>query len=670
MEKTNSKRKTIIVIMIIAIIIASTGIGYLIYKNLNKLEYDYEKGAIASRKVEEAQYLPNVDLLLNDSGSVNLLANREIDIENIGELEFRKLIDSLGTIENVSGAGKYLGYDIYEIKEEIAFVVNKAPVFNQWFRMPGMREKEGYIKIPYYENWAYYIEMDESTNVLTITRVCWNTRTRHIDWDNEKSIENHSDGSSNVQFDVMQMKYYTNEDGNEVVECFMYDVGVENTKNGYNDDPNSYKPYEYLYLKNVKDKSLTKYHVVSAESYREDHTFDEGGMDVSGDNPYGTKRDFLYMEYQDKDNIQILKVSEVLPTIVYKMAQTTNIMFYNEIGGDVEYYASAHDYYNDETTVSHQLNDLFLDAEISFDFDVSLDNYSRYPAYNTTGVVYSNNPTRVEKKYKLRTTESELINNLSKALVNMAINVGVESEEKDSLLSTLNAYNTLSTVNNAYEKAVDNLLTVVCKDIVDDSYLRQNWTTIYVEQHEAKELETIKGPFYGETIKVNDFRNTLDFHYSNDNTFYANVRVDLTEDCDYDINAEYTVAVAFKKEESDKYHIINDIEYGKIEEVYYNGSTTETYYRFDSNSTTVHGDLDNLNIKEEGTYYLYIILLKKNGQSYDIIFDSKEEAYALRYKDNGVADTYFENDGKNMKSSYKLSSTGKRMKLTVTVSER
>lgn len=670
MEKTNSKRKTIIVIMIIAIIIASTGIGYLIYKNLNKLEYDYEKGTIASRKVEEAQYLPNVDLLLNDSGSVNLLANREIDIENIGELEFRKLIDSLGTIENVSGAGKYLGYDIYEIKEEIAFVVDKAPVFSQWFRMPSMREKEGYIKIPYYENWAYYIEMDEETGALTITRVCWSTRTKHIDWDNEKSIEDHSDGSSNIQFDVMQMKYYTNEDGNEVVECFMYDVGVENTKNGYNDDPNSYKPYEYLYLKNVKDKSLTKYHVVSAERYREDHTFDEGGMDVTGDNPYGTKRDFLYMEYQDKDNIQILKVSEVLPTIVYKMAQTTNIMFYNEIGGDVEYYAAAHDYYNDETTVSHQLNDLFLDTEISFNFDVSLDNYSRYPAYNTTGVVYSNNPTRVEKKYKLRTTESELINNLSKALVNMAINVGVESEEKDSLLSTLNAYNTLSTVNNAYEKAVDNLLTIVCKDIVDDSYLRQNWATIYVEQREAKELETIKGPFYGETIKVNDFRNILDFYYSNDNTFYADVSVDLTEDCDYDINAEYTVAVAFKKEESDKYHIINDIEYGKIEEVYYNGSTTETYYRFDSNSTTVHGDLDNLNIKEEGTYYLYIILLKKNGQSYDIIFDSKEEAYALRYKDNGVADTYFEKDGKNMKSSYKLSSTGKRMKLTVTVSER
>lgn len=668
MEKANRKRKTLIIIMIIAIVIASTGIGYLIYRNLNKLEYDYEKGAIASRKVEEAQYLPNVDLLLNDSESVNLLANKETDIENIGELEFRKLIDSLGTIKNVSGAGKYLGYDIYEIKEEIAFVVDKAPVFNQWFRMPGMREKEGYVKIPYYENWAYYIEMDEETNILTITRVCFNTRTSHIDWENEKSVEDYSNGSSNVQFDVMQMKYYVDESGDEVVECFMYDVGVEKVKTGkYNDDPNSYKPYEYLYLKNVKDKSLTKYHVVSAERYRDSDTFDEGGMDVSGDNPYGTKRDFLHMEYQNKDNIQILKVSEVLPTIVYKMAQTTNIMFYNEIQGYVEYYASAHDYYNDATTVKHPLNDMFLDAGVSFDFDVSLDNYSRYASYKTTGVVYSDNPTRIEKRYKLRTTESELINNLSKALVNMAISVGVE--EKNSLLSTLNFYNTLSTANNAYEKEIDNLLNIVCKDIVDDFYLRQNWATIYAEQHDAKKLETIKGPFYGETIKVEDFRNRLDFSYSNDNTFVANVTINLTEDCDYDINADYTVALAFKKEGSDKYHIISDIEYGKIEEVYYNGSTTKTYYRFDQNSSTVSGDLDNLDIKEAGTYYLYIVLLKKNGQSYDIIFDSKEEAYALYYKDNGVADTYFEKDGKNMKSSYKLSSAGKRMKLIVTVSE-
>ena len=53
-----------------------------------------------------------------------------------------------------------------------------------------------------------------------------------------------------------------------------------------------------------------------------------------------------------------------------------------------------------------------------------------------------------------------------------------------------------------YEKAVDNLLTVMCKDIVDDSYLRQNWATIYAKQYEAKELETIKGPFYGETINT------------------------------------------------------------------------------------------------------------------------------------------------------------------------
>ena len=648
-------------------LLTTGGIGYLIYWNLTKLEYDYERGEVASAKVEDAQYLPDVEKILNGGDGPALLSST--DVENIDELEFRKLIDSLGTIENVSGAGKYLGYDIYEIKEEIAFVLDKAPVFEQWFRMPTMREKEGYVMIPYYEWWAYYIEMDEETGELTITRVCWSTRTSHLDWENEKSIEDHADGSSNIQFDVMQMKYYVNEAGDEVVECFMFDVGVENSRRHYNDDINSYKPYEYLYLKNVKDKSLTKYHVVSSERYRDDETFDEGGMDVTNNNPYGTSRDFLYMDYTDSDNMQILKISEVLPTNVYRMAQTTNIIFYNEIDGVLEYYASAHDYYDSNTTVKHQLNKPFVREGVSLDFDLSLSNYSRYPSYKTTGVVYSENPSRVEKKNIIATTEADLINHLSESLVNLALSVGVEEEEKSDLLAQLNAYNTLATTNNVYEKKVDNLLDVMCKDIVDDSELKQNWPEIYAGQRKARELRTIKGPFYKETIKFTDFRNRLDFVYADDNTFDADVTIDLTDEFDYDTDGEYTIALAFKKENSDKYHIISDIEYGRIEEVYYNGSTTETYKRFDMTASTLTGDLDNLDIKEAGDYLLYIVILMKVGNEDRIIFDSKQQAYALRYKHVGVADTYFEENGKNMKSSYQIDATGKRIKLKVTVTE-
>ena len=56
--------------------------------------------------------------------------------------EFSELVDEYGTIENYAGAGKYLGYDIYEIKNEIAYVTKTVPAFNQWFRMPTMRENE------------------------------------------------------------------------------------------------------------------------------------------------------------------------------------------------------------------------------------------------------------------------------------------------------------------------------------------------------------------------------------------------------------------------------------------------------------------------------------------------------------------------------------------------
>ena len=328
------KKKVLIMLLIVVVIGCGVG-GYFIFRK--KLKFDYEKGAVANATVMAAQYTPDIDKFVEanktptpisastKTGVTNLTAQELSNVKNVSSNnltleEFTELVNEYGTVENYAGAGKYLGYDIYEIKNEIAFVTEKVPAFNQWFRMPTMREEKGYISIPYYENWAYYLEMDKN-NHLSITRVCWCTRSSYLDFDNKKVIEDHDDGTSFVQYEIMKTNYYTNTNGDEVVECFIYSVGVDNVGGGNtcNRNTDDYYPFEYQYLKNVKDKSLIKYHITAAERYRDDEVeylgFNDGGMDIRGLTPYGSRREFTIVNYDGYVNIDLTKIDQKFATL-------------------------------------------------------------------------------------------------------------------------------------------------------------------------------------------------------------------------------------------------------------------------------------------------------------------------------------------------------------------
>jgi hypothetical protein len=113
-----------------------------------------------------------------------------VTAESVDLEGYLKINEKLAEIEG-EGAGKYLGYDIFEIKNEIAFVLKTVPAFNQWFRLPTMREEQGFVSIPYYESWAYYLESDEQARDVTVTRVCWRTRFSYWDFDTEQEVEDY-----------------------------------------------------------------------------------------------------------------------------------------------------------------------------------------------------------------------------------------------------------------------------------------------------------------------------------------------------------------------------------------------------------------------------------------------------------------------------------------------
>ncbi|MDE7168138.1 MAG: hypothetical protein K2O28_04740 [Clostridia bacterium] len=313
MENKKTKFKSGFAAIVLAIVLVFSALpfaGCSLFKHLN---YDYGRGEIAAAKVENAQYTPDMDKYI--AANKVQARSRNVAAKTTSE-DFTALINEYATVRSYAGSGKYLGYDIYEIKEEIKFVVEQVPAFNQWFRMPTMREAQGFINIPYYENWAYYLEMNEETSMLSITRVCWSTRCHYLDFENQKSVEDHADGSSFIQYEIMKINYLETET-DELVECFIYSVGIDNVKRNthYNSNTADYYPFEFQYLRNVKDKSMVKYHITVAERYRYDESFDEGGMDIRGLTPYGVRREFTVVNYDGYTDIDVTKIDQKFATL-------------------------------------------------------------------------------------------------------------------------------------------------------------------------------------------------------------------------------------------------------------------------------------------------------------------------------------------------------------------
>lgn len=314
MKKNRIISITILIVMVIGAVFTSI---YFLSSN-KQLIYNYIKGAIALERVESAQYVPSTTTISetfnisNLSSVIHQAENAPVHINNISSnetpanAEFTDLIDKYANMASYSGAGKYLGYDIFEVKNEIAFVVEHVPAFNQWFRMPIMRTEEGYVSIPYYESWAYYLEMDEDTSRLSITRVCWQTRSSYYDFTNGTEVEEYSNGKRFCQYQIMKINYYFNNDGDEVVDCYIYTVGIDNVSGSkMNSNVEDYYPFEYLYMQNVKDKSLIKYHITVANR-------SINGMDIRGLYPYGYRREFMVINYSDNQssNIEVLQIDE------------------------------------------------------------------------------------------------------------------------------------------------------------------------------------------------------------------------------------------------------------------------------------------------------------------------------------------------------------------------
>jgi hypothetical protein len=426
-----------------------------------------------------------------------------------------------------------------------------------------MREKQGYVSIPYYEGWAYYLEMDENER-LSITRVCWSTRSRYLDFETGAVVEEHVDETSFVQYEIMKTNYYTDTNGDEVVECFIYSVGVDNVKNGgdCNTNTEDYHPFEYQYLKNVKDKSLIKYHITAAKRYSDDEVadlgFDDGGMDIRGLTPYGSRREFTIINYDGYVNIDLTKIDQKFATL-------------------------------DNPTA---------DGSVNFDIE-------------------------------------------SANIQNLVENIGLSEEV---YVSTDSAYD---------------LMDKIAKQIIDNFEIKNNWANIYKDSTDAIEIDLIKGQFYDKDILISGVSVYVSCRDWDKSGIEFDCSADVYDMSKFDVNKEYSLSMALRNRETGNLYIVATC-YNLLEEVYYNGSTTDTYFRL--KQTYLDLDSSVINIEEDGVYDITCVLTVKENNEDVVLFDTLEVAYLIQFHGLIIPNSIDSND---VEHAYAVESTGGKIVVTV-----
>ena len=303
MQKIKLSKNYIILISVASILIVAIaavfGILYAIKCENKRL------GAICLDKVENAQYLPNIEKIAVDeavdtqqlSALTNLRASSNVDAKmdfsqlTITHAAFNDLIDALGTLN----APFNYEYDILDVKNEIAYLMSTNPSYNAWL------DYRSEI------NGLYFVTYDEERDHLTVL----SKNKFQIDVYDSKSGEvvMNSDftykGTDPLRKEIFKkIDYYHNEDGLEVVACEIVDVLY-------------YHEYAtigtYQFIQNVKDTSFTKYIIMPSV-----HLWIDGknisGYDVDSENPLGTYRHFIQMDYIDQNDVSLLVTSQKLAT--------------------------------------------------------------------------------------------------------------------------------------------------------------------------------------------------------------------------------------------------------------------------------------------------------------------------------------------------------------------
>ncbi|MCL2521687.1 MAG: hypothetical protein FWE36_02375 [Erysipelotrichales bacterium] len=592
-SKATPLRKIIIVFLVIAIIII--GIA-LIIQHFFGLRFDRELGKAAFDRSQNAQYLPEIERLAGVEGFSRTRTAQLIDINGFVQLQER-----LGIIDTPHGAGS--DYDIFAIREEIGFVLENVPAFNQWFRIGSMRSQQGFAAIPNIEGFSFFLEANEDASVLTITRISWRTGFNYFNFETQSSSRDHQNGVH--QFQVMQTKYYYDEQGREVVEVTVFDVGIAH---------GNYYPLNLQYIRNVRDTSLTRFNVSFAYRLRHDEMIngnprgsDNGGADLRGLNPLGDEVSFLYLNYENPDDTSLLQIRQIRPIAnLSRIPETTAIMFYHKTLTSSGFFAQTHDYLNNLASglpenaepaglLWIQRNEGNIDIAESF---INSSGAFRSISWlaGASNITLETLPQRIRSEQEIDGDEQQFFNALFSATASLAETIDLEQSKTDTFLNQmLDNPMDLNTKTN-----IDAFILILNEKAISEVPLIENWASMYSDSGLSSRFSitvpeiNLTGPHDFTTIPMSHLRGTVDIRD-------GYIRFDM----DADIinlnfhNNNYFLGLALRNNETGNHLLLNHL---------YQETLLSSGGGWNTMDTRGTASLVGLNLTENSSYTLVYVL--------------------------------------------------------------
>lgn len=512
------KKAAIILLSFLMAVVLSIG-GFFIYRAVDKNTGKVQPYllSLCKNKVNNAQYLPDVSKLASEGVAQQLNASNNSSVKNeLDNLEknitlenFNDVIELIGGIDNPYNRD----FTISEVKDEVYKVLNNSTYFNRWM---------------YLQN--------EDLRGRGIYRVNYNVKDEHLTIMRKSGfqpgiyLKEHGKILTNDDFNfknrdnypfeediIYKIDYYFDDLDREVVEC-----EIVNIINFYEDNLVS----KYQYIKNIKDASFTKY-IIDITGQVKVEEF--AGLDIDTKNELGTARDFIQMDYSNKDDVTLLFVKQGFATAYNKLQDVSQVKFYKKLD-DQFYLYNANYAYGDMKNTPGTNNvgiDLFLNYQLDrysyinsiFDYYVNKNSNILYGTeYIGTKPYYTDlllGKYQYDENYKTRSSDKiEVLNreiycsNETDSIyiepcsvynkkptdndncyynaqnLPLYVNQSLTALSKNTKLATdkLNLsdspkYLNISEQDYSYETFIDKCLNIITKNIIDSSYIRLNYNS-------------------------------------------------------------------------------------------------------------------------------------------------------------------------------------------------
>lgn len=368
------KKKKIVFPVALAVSFTSIILIMITIFSIGKFEPNYSKAMVVKNRVADAQYLPNVKLL-SQKGSVRSLSysnELEFDLN-----DYNKIVDELAII---TGTGAGDENDIHGLKREVYSVIDLVPTFGKWFQLPHSNYLPASMKR--YGNNYYKFDYNSNNESISVTRMTWKVVCGAYIVEDNKIYSTHTDDDI-FQQQIIQLNYYFNDEGKEVVECSVVDYLLLNKK---------LYPIQCQYLMNIENTSTTKIQIVlrkELEVYEEyvDIYQRQRAVDLAGYNESGYLRKIIQLNYADSKNIELLKIEQNSNTEYFSDIKTTNLAYYLKEDNKIAYFTDAWDYYDDGSLDQMNLKNMFYFNEHNISKEEIVDDLikSQYSARQVLG---------------------------------------------------------------------------------------------------------------------------------------------------------------------------------------------------------------------------------------------------------------------------------------------